>query len=403
MALFRYKAVTPDGATVEGEMEAASQLAVVERLQAEGHLPIAADEFRKDGTAARSWFGPRRPSQATVAIMTREIATLLEAGLPLDRALEIGRDVAENATVAKLLGRILERVRGGATFSDALAEQGDFFPRLYVSTVQAGEAGGAMAPVMRRLAGFVERAAALRETVKSALIYPTILLVVVVLSIVILLTVVVPQFKPIFEDAGRDLPFATQVVVAAGDAVAAYGWLMAAGLVGLMLLGQRLFARPAFRRRIDAVLVRLPLVGDLVVRFETARFSRTLATLIENGVLLVNALAIAAETISNMALREAVAGTLPQIRAGQGLAGPLRQSGLMPMLAIQLIRVGEETGKLDEMLMKAADIYDNEVQRAVDRLLALLVPLLTVGLGVIVAGIIASLLIAVLSVNELAL
>jgi general secretion pathway protein F len=403
MPMFRYKAVTADGLTLEGEMEAASQLAVVERLQSMGHLPIAADEYRKKGG---SFLGipirGQRLSNDAIGHVTRELATLLDAGLPLDRSLEIARDLSENPTVAGLLGRLLDRIRGGASFTDALAQERDVFSRLYLSMVQAGEASGALGAVMKRLSLFLERAAALRETIKSALIYPAILLVVVLGSIIVLLTVVVPQFKPMFEDAGKQLPLATRIVVAAGDAVANYGWLAAAILAGAGILFKRQMAKDSVRRRRDGLLLHIPLVSSLLARFETARFTRTLSVLLQNGVSLVAALGIAKETVGNLVMREALGVVLGDVKEGRGLAEPLRKTELFPTLAVQLTRVGEETGRLDEMLMKAAEIYDGEVQRSIDRLLALLVPAITVGLGVLVAGIIASLLVAILSVNELA-
>jgi general secretion pathway protein F len=401
VTLFRYKAVTPEGLTVQGEMEAPTQLAVVERLQAQGQLPLTAEADEKPARGG-GWLGRSRPSPGTLAIMTREIATLLEAGLPLDRAMEMARDVAESAAVAQILDRVLVRVRGGASFSKALSEEGEFFPRLYVSTIQAGEAGAALGAVMRRLSVALERTAALRETVRSALIYPAILGVVVTGSIVVLLTVVVPQFKPIFEEAGRNLPTPTRVIVALGDMVTDWGWLIGGAILAVIALARQAWRRSAVRRPVDRALLRIWLVGGLIARFDTARFCRTLGTLTENGVQLVAALDIAGETIGNTAIRDAVSAVLPQVRSGLGLAEAMRGTGRFPVLAVQLMRVGEETGRPSEMLLKTAEIFEGEVQRYTERLLALLVPALTVGLGLIVAGIVASMLLAVLSVNDLA-
>lgn len=405
MAFYRYKAITTDGRTLEGEMEAASQLAVIEHLQALGHLPLVADEHRGK-RAGGSWLAllsARRPSLKAITHLTSELATLLGAGLPLARAIEIVRDLTDDEAIARLLGRLLERIRGGSTFAAALQEEAELFPRIYIGMIHAGEASGTLDVVMKRLAGLLERSLALRETVQSALFYPTILLGVVIVSIVCLLTVVVPQFKPLFEEMGRAPPLMTRVIMALGDGLSAYGWIAVPVLAGGALLVRRQLDRPGFRQWWDRALMSLPLCGGLAARVETARFTRTLSVLLQNGVLLVAALDVVIATTGNMLVRNTLASVLDSVKQGQGLAEPMRRSGLFPSLAIQLIRVGEETGQLDEMLLKTADIYDGEVQRGVDRLMALLVPALTIGLGLVVAVIVGSLLTAILSVNQLAM
>ncbi len=406
MPAYRYKAVTTSGDVVEGEMEASSQSAVIEKLHDLGHLPIRADE--REAASGWRWlahdlFARRRVSRKDVALVTREFATLLEAGLPLDRALEILINLAEGEGVRKLLERVLEAVRGGASLADALAAQGRSFPRFYVSMVRAGESGGTLEEVLARLADFLEKSHTLTENVKSALVYPAILVTMAGASVVLLLTVVVPQFKPLFEDAGQALPLATQVIISAGAFFQNYWWAIALAVVGLVLLGRHQLATPAGRYGWDASLLRIPLLGDLVTKLEIARFSRTLGTLLHNGVALLSALGIARETLGNVVIARAVEGVARRAKDGQGLAGPLMAARVFPSLAVQLVRVGEETGRLEEMLLRVADIYDREVQRSVDRLMALLVPILTIGLGVLIAGIIVSVLVAILSVNRLVL
>lgn len=406
MPRFRYRAVGFDGAVMEGETEAPDRTAAVARIRGIARYPMRVDEVPAGptpGILQRDLFGPRRIRPRQIALVTRELATLLEAGLPLDRALTVLRGVGESPQVAGLLSRVQEKVRAGSTLADAMAAQGPAFPRHYVSMVRAGEAGGSLEDTLARLADLLERTHALRETVKSALVYPIILLVFAGVSVVVLLTMVLPQFEPLFEGAGQSLPWATRLFMGAGDALGRHGLTALAVGGALAIGGARLLRDPRRRLAWDAALLRLPLVGGLVARAEAARFTRTLGTLLSNGVPILTALSIVADTLSNRAVAAALGRARESLQAGEGIAAPLEASGAVPPLATHLIRVGEETGALEAMLAKAADIHDQEVERAVQRLLALLVPGLTVALGLLVAGIISSILVAILSVNELAL
>jgi len=268
--------------------------------------------------------------------------------------------------------------------------------------VRAGEAGATLDVTLRQLAEFLEKSQAARQQVISALIYPMIVLATGMASVGVLFGFVVPQFRPLFEDAGAALPFAAQAVLAVTDVLQGYWWAMlgAVVLAGLFLVRQ--FRRPESRRRWDRRLLRLPLVGDLITKAEVARFARTLGTLLKNGVSPLTALAITRDVIRNTAIADGIAAVSDSLKEGKGLAEPLSQTRVVPILAIQLIRVGEETARLDEMLIKVAEIFDQEVGRSVDRLLAVLVPAITIFLGVVVAFVIGSILTAVLSVYELA-
>jgi len=333
--------------------------------------------------------------------LTQQLANLLHAGMPLDRALTILIGVSEDAQSKILLERVQEKVRGGSTLADALEVQGTF-SRFYLNMIRAGEAGGALEVVLKRLTDFLERSQALRETVTSALIYPIILLTVSALSVIILLTFVVPQFQRLFADAGKALPLATQIVIAVGDGFRHYWWVGAIVIMLIVAMLRQQWSQPESRARWDRWLLRLPLFGDLIAKVETARLSRTLGTLLGNGVSLLNALNIVRETLSNQVLATALGEVAEHVKTGRGLADPLLESGDFPKLAVQMIRVGEETGQLQEMLLQVADTYDGEVQTAVKRMLTLLEPALILGLGVIVAGIIMSILVAILSLNDLA-
>ncbi|AGA88922.1 type II secretory pathway, component PulF [Thioflavicoccus mobilis 8321] len=401
MPRFQYRAVKPDGEVVEGDLEAVDEAAVVKYLQASGLIPIQA---RSGGRWWRTFLGRRtvrRLSPAEIGIVTRQLATLLEAGLTLDRSLQILVDLTSEEHLVAVLNDVQSRVRGGATFSSALEAQDGQFPRLYVNMVRAGEASGALDAVLGRLADYLERSAELRSTITSALYYPMILLFVAGFSVIALLVWVVPQFTVLFEDMGAALPLPTQVVVNVGDAFRSYWWAMLSGVALAALAIERLVQRPDVRARLDHWLLDMPLFGDLVWKLETARFSRTLSTLLANGLPLLTALNLAKEVVANHKLSGLLSEASEDLKRGRGLAEPLGRRGALPQLALQMIRVGEESGSLDGMLGKVAQVYDQETRASVQRLLTLLEPLLIIGLGVIVAGIIVSILMAILGANEL--
>lgn len=405
MPRYRYEAVDSSGETLRDELEAASPEAAIERLRDQALLPLSVTEVKGGwlrSSLGRPLFAQRRAlSRKSLTLMTQQLASLLNAGMPLDRALTILIGVAEDERAKTLLERVQEKVRGGSSLADALEAQGTF-SRFYLNMIRAGEAGGALEVVLKRLNEFLERAQALRETVTSALIYPIILLTVSALSVLVLLTFVVPQFQRLFADAGKALPLATQIVIAAGDGVRHYWWLGAILILLLVAVMRQQLSQPASRARWDRWFLQLPLFGDLIAKVETARLARTLGTLLGNGVSLLNALNIVRETLSNQVLAGALGEVSEHVKTGRGLAEPLLEAGHFPRLAVQMVRVGEETGQLQEMLLQVADTYDGEVQTAVKRMLTLLEPVLILGLGVIIAGIIMSILVAILSLNELA-
>jgi general secretion pathway protein F len=401
MTLYSYKAIRPDGQAEEGELEAADEMAVVAALQAQGMIPL---ETRQAG-GLLGYFknrGKDRAGLKEVGLITRELATLLESGLPLDRSLQVLIELNEDdEKLAGLLSDIQERVRGGANFSDALEAQNGVFSKLYVNMVRAGEASGNLEAALGRLAEYLERSEELKETIKSALVYPSILLVVAGLSLILLLVFVVPQFATLFEDMGAELPTPTRIVIALGDFFRDY-WLVMLCLVAFGALAvQKALERPEIREAWDRYVMTLPLFGDLVWKLETSRFCHTLSTLLENGMPLLGAMGLAKDVVGNRKISGELESITDDLKRGRGLADPLSENRVFPKLALQMIRVGEESGNLDPMLTKVALVYDRETRDAVQRMLTLLEPAVIIVLGVMVAGIIVSILMAILGANEL--
>lgn len=402
---FRYKVVTAGAQTLEGRMEAADRPALIDRLHALGHVPLRVDEITRSPLAAlfAGALPARRLAPRSLALVTGQLATLLRAGLALDEALSIIEELIEDRFEKSCIRGLIEKISAGGTIADAMAAQRNAFPQYCVSMVRAGEAGANLDTVLERLADFVERSQATRAYIISALIYPAIVAVACLASIAIMLLFVVPRFRPLFEQAGDSLPLSAKYLMDLSDKLSAYWWLE----VSILLLGIGLiswhFKKPrtriAWRRR----MLKLPLVGELVRKIEVARFSRTLGTLMKNGVPLLNALAITRETMTNATVAEAVETIMDRAKTGKGLAEPMRETGAFPSLAVHLVRIGEESGRQDEMLVKIAEIFETETRRSLDRLLSLIAPAVTIVLGLVVAGVFMSMMTALLSVYELTL
>jgi Type II secretory pathway, component PulF len=399
---YRYRAARPDGEVLDGVIEAASEEAAVRQLQREGLLPI---RTRPAGPALAGLFvrRPRSMDDGKALHLVHALATLLEAGLTLDHALRLLAGLDDDPASARAVSTLREGIRKGEALSSAMAARPDLFTPLQVNLVRAGEAAGDLPQALARLADHLERTQALRESVRSALVYPALLLFVAALSVVGLLLFVVPGFSQMFEEMGQALPLATRLVVAAGNALRECWWLLLLLPALIALWFERRLARPGVRLRWHARLLRWPLLGDLLSRLETARFSRTLAMLLESGVPLPRALQLATEVVNNGAIRAALEQAGEALKQGRGLGGPLAEAQLLPPLALQMIRVGEESGDLAPMLHKVADTFDRQTRNAIARLLALLEPALIIGLGLVVAGIIVSILVAVLDANRLLL
>jgi general secretion pathway protein F len=407
MSSFHYKAVRQSGEVVEGQLDAPDRQGAVSQLADMGYVPVrvdAAGGSSLTGFLSIDLFGPKsgRISPRDIMIVTREIATLLDAGVELERALDIVLDLSERPALHTLFQGILEEVRGGASLSDALEKRADRFPPSYVSMIRAGEIGGALPAVFERLSAYLESAHAARENLRSALIYPILLLVMAVLAVAVMVSVVLPQFEPLFTGAGKELPLLTQIMLAASDAVERYGLIALALLVvGWVIFRQRL-RDPGVRYVWHRRFLSLPLAGSLILKFDIARFARTLGTLLQNGVTTLAAFAIVRETVANAYLARGLGEAADRIQSGATISDALVEVPHFPDLAAHLIRVGEETGRLEEMLIRLATIYEDDTRRSTQRLLSILLPGLTALIGLFIAAIIASIFLAIVSVNQLA-
>ncbi|MFC3813497.1 type II secretion system F family protein [Lysobacter sp. GCM10012299] len=394
MPLYYYKALNPRGELLDGQMEAASNAEVVARLQEQGHLPVEA-KLASEASGASVWKGLFKSSPfagARLVQFTQQLATLLGAGQPLDRALTILLELPEDERARRTIGDVRDAVRGGSSLSSALERQHGTFSRLYVNMVRAGEVGGSLHETLSRLADYMERTRALQGRVINALIYPAILLVMVGLSLLFLLGYVVPQFAAMYESLDAQLPLFTQIVLGLGLFVRDW-WIVLLVVPALALWWfDRKRRDPAFREAFDAWLLQRRFAGALVAKVETARLARTLGTLVRNGVPLMAALGIGRNVLGNRVLAADVAAAAEEVKNGVALSTALGRGKRFPRLALQMIQVGEESGALDAMLVKTAETFEQETALALDRMLAALVPLVTVVLATVVGIVVLAVL-----------
>jgi general secretion pathway protein F len=410
MALFAFQAVRSSGEAVAAQIDAMSQAEAIERVREQGLILISIGPATAANLAAhakkQSFFGrffrARTVKREQIIAMTRDLANLISAGLPLDRAFELLTSLAETPPLAALMQDLRDRVRGGRALSQALAEHPKHFDRLYVNMVRAGEASGTLGPVLNRVSEFQERSEELRSSVKSAMIYPIVLVCVAVLAVAVMLFYVVPKFGEAFKQFGKALPPATERLLNLSQFLREDGWMILVGLIALVVLVHGRMRTPEGQMKWHLKKLQMPAFGDLFTKIEVARLTRTLGTLLTNGVNLLPALTIVKDTVDNRALAQSLDGVVARLKEGHGFARPLMETGLFPKLAVHMVAVGEETGKLDAMLLKVADVYDREVNTALKRALGLLEPILIVSLAVIVGVIIYALMSALLGVSDFA-
>ena len=403
MPVFRTLAIDGAGQTQRGTMEAADEAEAVAKLQSQGSIPMRVEPSGGVITGLLNQeIGRRGMGRQDVTNMTRELAVMLGAGQDLDRSLRFLVETAPNKRVLATTEALRRRVRDGSALAAALAEHPASFPNIYIGLVRAGEAGGSLAPTLERLATLMERERSLAATVRSAMIYPALLTVAAIGSITLLLTQVLPQFVPLFEQNGAVLPRPTQIMIAAGDFLSAYGLIMALAIAAAIAATRMALRRPGPRLAFDGLLLRIPVLGGLAREVVAARFTRTLGTLLINGVPLIGALSIVRDAVGNSAAVKAIDRATLDAKGGAGLSRPLSEAGIFPPRTIHLLRLGEETAQLGAMALRAADIHEEATRIGVQRLVALLVPAITILMGAAIAAIVASLLLAMLGLNDLA-
>jgi len=417
---FLWRAANAEGKVVEGRMTAANKTIALKQLRDGGMTPLSVDdalgELKELGSVKsaslvagvvksapvdkRSLKAKVQP--ADILAITSELAIMLRAGLALDNALRVLIDMSHKVKLSELLQGVLDAVKGGTPLSRALTQHKQLFGDFYINMIRSGEASGQMSAVLDRLVEHMERQRALRDSVVSATIYPAILLGVAVLSLMAMLGFVVPQFEKLFTDMGDALPMPTRLVMGLGHAFTSYGLLIGAVLVGGGLLLMRWLKSPSGSKWWQARLLRLPLMGRLTLKYQLTLFSRSLGTLLGNGVSMLTALHIATETVSNLVLRQELARVAPIVKEGGRVAQAMVGTGIFEPLAINLIRVGEETGRIGPMMLELANILNREVEIGIKRLLTMVEPVLILVLGVLIASIIVSILLGILSINDLA-
>ena len=401
MPLFRYKALSSAGENLIGQMEATSSEEVIARLQEQGHLPIEAqrsDNFSEQGNLF-SVFQKSEMSGAQVLQFTQQLATLLGAGQPLDKALGVLLELPESASAKKVLERIRESVRGGGTLSNALEQQHGLFSRLMVNMVRAGEAGGGLQISLTRVAEYLERSREFRMKLVNALIYPCILMLMVVVAFFMLFTLVLPQFESMFEDFGAEIPWYTVMLMWISKMVRAWWWVPIPVIAVSGYWLQKQWQSPAWRLAVDQRILNSKLLGTLIARIDTARFTRTLGTLVQSGVPLLNALNLSRPVLFNQVLGQSVDVASNDVKTGSGLAYALAKQKSFPRLAVQMIQVGEESGELDTMLLKVADTFDTEANHSISRLMAVLLPALTLLMTFMVFIIILAVLLPIFDIT----
>jgi general secretion pathway protein F len=409
MPEFIYKASDFSGKIIEGSIDAPDQPAVISKLRSMGYIPIRIGLPAGGNVLSRplninfkiSISNPlRMVSSKNLLSFTHELSTLLKAGLPLDRGLTIVAEITDNEQLKEITQQLLKDIRGGKSFSESLSKHPKVFSRLYVNMIKAGEAGGVLDVVLERLVDFLERSQELKSTVINAMIYPIVLVAVMGVVISIMLIFVVPKFVGIFDMMGQKIPLPTQILLSFSMIIKNFWWLIL-GVISAFYFWFHKFTRTEKGRFIwDSLQLKLAIIKSLILKVEVARFSRTLGTLITSGVPLLQALTIVKEIVGNVIISNSIATIQKAVKEGKGISLPMRSTGIFPSLAMHMIRVGEETGSMEEMLIRVADTYDQEVRNSVKRFISFLEPALILFMSLLVGFIVLSIISAIFSINE---
>lgn len=404
MPVFTYQATDRYGKLIRGKIEAVEKQQVVAALRKQNILPIHID-LEKGGLPdfhSLSFSNPFKEARPKdLLLFTSQLSTLLKSGITLDRSLFILTDLTEKVKFRYIVKNVRENVHSGSSLAEALAKYPKIFTKLFISMVKVGEASGVLDEVIARLADFLEKTQKLKENIQTAMVYPVLLTLIGGGAVIVLMVFVIPKFAVIFSDVGHAIPLPAAVLIAFSSFVINYWW----GIIFFILLscyaGWTYISTPEGRFKWDKMKLEIPLIGGMIRKIEVSRFCRTLGTLIKGGVPILQSFLIIKEVINNKVISEALANIHTGVKVGKGVSGPLKESNALPPLAIHMISIGEETGNLEEMLFKVADIYDNEVEISVKKIISLIEPLMILVMGGIVGFIVLSLLTAIFSVNEI--
>jgi len=384
-----------EGTIVEGVIDAADEKAAIERLKNTGVIPLNV-AAPKEGIKKRFTL---RSAKGDLLTFTTELSALLSSGVPLDRSLNILSGISENKEMKSIIQSILKSIREGSSFSDALQRHPEVFPKIYINMIRAGEAGGVLDVVLDKLNEFLESRKELKEHVFSAMIYPTILIVTGGVSIIVLLTYVLPKFTVLFAELGGSLPLPTQILLAFSNNLKSYWWIVLSLFITGWLIFKHSIKSGTGRYKWDSF--KLKVMGDVIRKLETARFCRTLGTLLKSGVPLLQALNNAKDVINNQVVASVIDDVSKGAKEGKGIAVPLTNTNVFPPLALSMIKVGEETGQLDTMLLKVASTYEKSLKEAIKRFIGLLEPVMILTMGLIIGFIVISMLMAIFSITAL--
>ncbi len=406
MAFFQYKAVAPDGKVIEGTLEGVDEQAIMARLEAQGKSPIKVFSGEESGLLGWELKLPwqrKRVPQNDLLVFTQELSTLIQAGLPLDRTLSILAELTENTYLREIVRELLQEIKGGKSLSEALAMYPSVFPKVYVNMVKAGEMGGAMDQILERLREYLESAGEMRDYLISSLIYPAILAFVGVSSIIVMVVFVIPKFAVIFENAGAPIPLPMKIMLGMSSILTNYWWLFIAVGLGSWYWFRHYLTTQEGRLSWDRRLLTVPLLGSVLQKAEVSRFSRTLGTLLRSAVPLIQSINIVKEIVGNQAIASAMEPIKSGVKKGAGLSKPIREAEIFPPFALHLLQVGEETGRLDDMLLQIADTYDRELKTAMKRLIALFEPAIILVMGLVIGLMVVSMIYSIFSINDVPL
>ncbi|UCF37271.1 MAG: type II secretion system F family protein [Acidobacteriota bacterium] len=406
MPFFQYKAVTPDGRVTEGTLEASDKSVAIARLEEQGQMPIKVSAEGEAGLFGSEFKLPwqrKRVPQSDLLLYTQELATLMKAGLPLDRSLTILADLTDNVYLKEIGEDLLREIKGGKSLSEGLAMYPQVFPKLYINMVRAGEISGTLDSILLRVVDYLENVEELRNYFISSLIYPAILGFVGTGSIIVMVTFVIPKFAGIFENAGAPIPLPMKIMLGISGILTSYWWLILLAIAGAVYMWKRYIQSEEGRLSWDRRILSFPLLGSLMRKIEVGRFSRTLGTLLKSAVPLIQSINIVREVVNNQVIAQSMEGVVKGVKKGDGLARSVKRSEVFPAFAVHLLEVGEETGRLDDMLLQIADTYDREMRTAIKRLIALFEPAMILFMGLVIGLMVVSMLYSIFSINDVPL